>query len=98
MQPGSALKKISATRIIKLGFAPNSYPPGQYVFRVTTTLVINLSPVSTTLAMKLLDKCQPAYTLNERVYSKPIASKQNMEKFSFPKFFSFIAGVVDTGD
>jgi hypothetical protein len=69
-------KKLSATHVIKLGFAPNSYPPGQYVIPVTTTLVIHLSPVSTTPAMKLLNKYQPAYTLNERVYCKPIASQQ----------------------
>jgi hypothetical protein len=45
--------------------------------------------------MKLLDKYQPAFTTNERVYYTPIASKQNMEKLSVSKFFSFIAGVVD---
>jgi hypothetical protein len=29
MQPCSTLKTISATHVIKLGFAPNSYSPGQ---------------------------------------------------------------------
>jgi hypothetical protein len=32
------------------------------------------------------------------MYCNPIASKQNMEKLSVSKIFSFIASVVDTGD
>jgi hypothetical protein len=32
------------------------------------------------------------------LYYNPLASKQNREKLSVQKFYSFIAGVVDTGD
>ncbi len=33
-RPGClTLKKMSATHVIKLGFAPNSYPPGQPMHR-----------------------------------------------------------------
>ncbi len=29
---GAALKKISVTHVIKLGFAPKAYPPWQYKY------------------------------------------------------------------
>ncbi len=35
---------------------------------------------------------------SKNVHYNPLASKQNREKLSAPKFYSFIASVVDTGD
>jgi hypothetical protein len=54
----------------------------------------------------LLVTMTPSYTLNKRkinsisVYCNcnQVASKQNMDKLSISKFFSFIAEVVVTGD
>jgi hypothetical protein len=57
--------------------------------------------------IQLLDEYQPVPTSrNKRLLKVPsvslnaklIASKQNMEKLSVSTFFSFIAGVIDTGD
>jgi hypothetical protein len=71
---------------------------------VTTTPAINLSSVSTTPVIKMLDKYLSTFLL-QWMFSKKIIyilqlieSKQNMEKLSVSKFFSFAAGVDDTRD
>jgi hypothetical protein len=66
----------------------------------------NLSHVTTTPAMKQLQQYQLAYiskwtlskTNDRSVNSNPTASQQNIEKHPGSKLFTFIAGVIDTGD
>jgi hypothetical protein len=66
---------------------------------VTTMLAINLSPVSTTPLIKLCFEMTVLEKINSSsVHCNPVASKQNMEKLSVLKVFSFIAEVVDTSD